>query len=93
MNGASDEVYHVYVVRRLTPAAEAESDDTEAFELVRVRADEVEARIRSGAIWDGMGRSPAGATSGVGWDLIAARAPGGLPAAPYPLGRPRHQRT
>ncbi len=92
MNGASDEVYHVYVVRRLTPAAEAESDDTEAFEPVRLRPDEVEARIRSGAIWGRHGDRQLVPRPGSAGDLIAARAPGGLPG-PYPLGRPRHQRT
>jgi ADP-ribose pyrophosphatase len=54
MNGVSDELCHVYVARGLTPEAEAEPDDTEEFELVRLRPDEVEARMNRGEIWDGM---------------------------------------
>jgi ADP-ribose pyrophosphatase len=54
MNGVTDEVCHVYIARGLTPSVEGERDDTEEFEILRLRPDEVEARIASGEIWDGM---------------------------------------
>ena len=54
MNGVTDEVCHVYVARGLALATAAEPDDTEEVEIVRLPPDEVEARIGTGEIWDGM---------------------------------------
>ena len=65
MNGVTDEMCHVYIARGLTPSTEAERDDTEEFEILRLRSDDVEARIASGEIWDGM--------TIAGWCLARAR--------------------
>ena len=43
----------VYVARNLRFVGGV-PDETEEFELLRLAPAEVEARIRSGAIWDGM---------------------------------------
>jgi len=52
-NGVTDEMCRVYVAKDLRFVG-GEPDETEEFELLRVTPAEVEARIRSGAIWDGM---------------------------------------
>ncbi|HSM00420.1 MAG TPA: NUDIX hydrolase [Candidatus Limnocylindria bacterium] len=52
-NGVTDEMCRVYVARDLQYVG-AKPDETEEFELLRVTPAEVEGRIRSGAIWDGM---------------------------------------
>ncbi len=52
-NGVTDEMCHVYVARDLRHVG-ATPDETEQFELVRLRSEEIDARIASGELWDGM---------------------------------------
>jgi len=52
-NGVTDEMCRVYIARDLRYVG-AKPDETEEFELLRVTPADVEERIRSGAIWDGM---------------------------------------
>lgn len=52
-NGVTDEMCCVYVAEGLTFVG-AKPDVTEEFEILRMTAAELDARIRSGAIWDGM---------------------------------------
>lgn len=52
-NGVTDEMCRVYVARGLAFVG-GTPDETEEFELLRLAPAEVEKRIRSGAIWDGM---------------------------------------
>ena len=52
-NGVTDEMCRVYVARDLRFVG-GTPDETEEFELLRLTPAEVEARIRSGAILDGM---------------------------------------
>jgi ADP-ribose pyrophosphatase len=52
-NGVTNEMCNVYVARDLRHVG-GEPDDTEEFELQPLSAAEVDERIRSGAIWDGM---------------------------------------
>ena len=52
-NGVTDEMCRVYVARDLAFVG-ATPDETEEFELFLLAPAEVEARIRSGVIWDGM---------------------------------------
>jgi ADP-ribose pyrophosphatase len=52
-NGITDEICRVYVARDLTYVGGA-PDETEEFELVNMTPRELESRIASGEIWDGM---------------------------------------
>ncbi len=52
-NGVTDEICRVYVARDLRNVG-ASPDDTEEFEIVRLRPDEITRRIRDGEMWDGM---------------------------------------
>lgn len=52
-NGVTDEICRVYVARGLSPFP-APKDPTEEFELHAVSPPEIDARIASGEIWDGM---------------------------------------
>jgi ADP-ribose pyrophosphatase len=52
-NGVTDEMCRVYIAGDLRYVG-AKPDETEEFELLRVAPADVEERIRSGAIWDGM---------------------------------------
>ena len=52
-NGLLDEICHVYVARSLRYVG-ARPDETESFELVRLTAQEIDASISDGTIWDGM---------------------------------------
>lgn len=52
-NGLVDETCRVFIARRLRFVG-AHPDETEGFELVRVRIEEFESLIRDGIIWDGM---------------------------------------
>jgi ADP-ribose pyrophosphatase len=52
-NGVTDEMCSVYVARDLQYVG-GTPDETEEFEILRVMPDEIETRIRSGIIWDGM---------------------------------------
>lgn len=52
-NGITDEMCHVFIARDLRHVG-ARPEETEEFELVTLAAGEVDARIASGALWDGM---------------------------------------
>jgi 8-oxo-dGTP pyrophosphatase MutT (NUDIX family) len=52
-NGVTDEMCNVYVARDLKYVG-GTPDETEEFEILRVTSNEIETRIRSGVIWDGM---------------------------------------
>jgi ADP-ribose pyrophosphatase len=52
-NGVTDEICRVYLARNLKPV-EADHDETEEFELHALGPAEIEAKVLSGQIWDGM---------------------------------------
>jgi len=52
-NGVTDEMCQVYIARGLQYVG-GKPDETEEFEVLRVTPGELEARIRTGFIWDGM---------------------------------------
>ena len=52
-NGVTDEMCRVYIARDLSFVGES-PDETEEFELVTLEQPDLEARIRSGEVWDGM---------------------------------------
>ena len=52
-NGVTDEMCQVYIARQLRHVG-ANPDETEEFEFVPMKPEEVEARILDGTIWDGM---------------------------------------
>lgn len=52
-NGVTDELCRVYLARDLRNVG-ASPDDTEQFELVHLRPDEITQKIRDGELWDGM---------------------------------------
>lgn len=52
-NGITDEMCEVFIARDLRHVG-ARPEETEEFELVTLRADDVDARIASGELWDGM---------------------------------------
>ncbi len=52
-NGVADEMCRVYVARELRYVGGA-PDETEEFEIVRMTPAEIDERIGSGDIWDGM---------------------------------------
>jgi len=52
-NGLLDEICRVYIARDLHYSG-SRPDETEAFELVRLSAEEIDGFIRDGTIWDGM---------------------------------------
>jgi ADP-ribose pyrophosphatase len=52
-NGVTNEFCRVYLARDLVPAV-SRPDDTEEFERVTLTSDDVDARILSGVMWDGM---------------------------------------
>jgi ADP-ribose pyrophosphatase len=52
-NGVTDEMCHVYIARELEFVG-GTPDETEEFEIVRITPAEIDERIRTGVIWDGM---------------------------------------
>jgi ADP-ribose pyrophosphatase len=52
-NGLLYETCRVYIARNLRHVG-ARPDESESFELVRLTAEEVDASIRDGTVWDGM---------------------------------------
>ena len=52
-NGVTDEMCRVYVARDLEHAG-GTPDETEEFEILRMTPAEIEERIRTGVLWDGM---------------------------------------
>ena len=53
-NGVTDEICHVYIARNLKLSAEFAKDDHEEFELVELTVSEMQAKIKSNEIYDGM---------------------------------------
>ncbi len=52
-NGITNEMCHVYIARELQHVGGV-PDETEEFELMLLNASEVDEKIRSGEVWDGM---------------------------------------
>lgn len=52
-NGVTDEMCNVYIAKELRFVG-GSPDETEEFEVLHLFPDEIEARIHSGSIWDGM---------------------------------------
>lgn len=52
-NGVTDELCRVYIARGLHHVG-ASPDETEEFELLALTGQEIDERIRTGQIWDGM---------------------------------------
>lgn len=52
-NGVTNEMCHVYMARDLEYVG-GTPDETEEFEIVRMTPAEIDERIRTGVIWDGM---------------------------------------
>jgi ADP-ribose pyrophosphatase len=52
-NGVTDEICKVFIADDLT-LYEAKPDETEEFEILRLRPEEIDAMIVRGEIWDGM---------------------------------------
>jgi ADP-ribose pyrophosphatase len=52
-NGVTDEMCHVYIARELQHVG-GTPDETEEFELLPFKAEEIDKLIRDGSIWDGM---------------------------------------
>ncbi len=52
--GVTDEICHVFIARNLRPSAEFSKDDHEEFEPVELTVSELQAKIRSNEIFDGM---------------------------------------
>lgn len=52
-NGVTDEMCHVYVARSLHPI-KVDHDETEEFEQVKISRTELDKKITTGDIWDGM---------------------------------------
>ena len=52
-NGVTDEMCRVYIAKGLDHVGGA-PDETEEFELIPVTPEQIDEKIRSGAIWDGM---------------------------------------
>jgi len=52
-NGVTDELCRVFIAKDLSEVPST-PDETEEFEIVSLKPDEVDARIATGTIWDGM---------------------------------------
>jgi ADP-ribose pyrophosphatase len=52
-NGVTNEICQVYIARDLRFVG-GSPDDTEEFETIALTPDEIDRRMRTGAIWDGM---------------------------------------
>lgn len=52
-NGVTNEICRVYIAKEVFPTLQS-PDDTEDFEKFLLTPDEIDARIISGVIWDGM---------------------------------------
>lgn len=53
-NGITDEICHVFIARNLTPSNEETKDEQEEFELLELTPEEIENKIKSNEIYDGM---------------------------------------
>ncbi len=52
-NGVTDEMCNVFIARKLTPVY-VPHDDTEEFERIILSREEINSKIKSNEIWDGM---------------------------------------
>ncbi len=52
-NGITDELCRVFIAKNLSEVPPT-PDETEEFEIITLMPDEVDARITTGTIWDGM---------------------------------------
>lgn len=53
-NGVTDEICHVYIARNLRPSNIELKDESEELEVLHLTRDEIEAKIKSNEIYDGM---------------------------------------
>lgn len=53
-NGIADEICHVFIARNLKPSNKETKDDSEEFELIELSPDEIDEKIFSNEIYDGM---------------------------------------
>ena len=63
-NGITNEMCHVYIARELQHVG-GTPDETEEFEMMPLTATEIDEKIRSGEIWDGM--------SITAWHIVKAK--------------------
>lgn len=68
-NGVTNEMCKVYIARALEHVG-GTPDETEEFELFALSADEIDAKMRSGEIWDGM--------TIAAWCIVKAKVSSGL---------------
>jgi ADP-ribose pyrophosphatase len=53
-NGIADEICHVFIARNLRPSNQETKDDSEEFEMLELSPDEIDEKIRTNEIYDGM---------------------------------------
>lgn len=53
-NGVTDEICHVFIARNLKPSIEFLKDEHEEFELIKLTIEDLEDKIDSNIIYDGM---------------------------------------
>jgi ADP-ribose pyrophosphatase len=53
-NGISDEICHVFIAKNLQPSDEEVKDEQEEFEIIELSPEEIEKKIQSNEIYDGM---------------------------------------
>jgi ADP-ribose pyrophosphatase len=53
-NGIADEICHVFIARNLKPSDKETKDDSEEFEIFELSAEEIDRKIRTNEIYDGM---------------------------------------
>jgi hypothetical protein len=53
-NGVTNEICHVFVAEGLEYINKFESDESEEFEILEMTGNEINKKIKSGEIWDGM---------------------------------------
>jgi ADP-ribose pyrophosphatase len=53
-NGVTDEICHVYIARNLKPSNDHAKDESEEFELIELSVSEVQKKIDTNEIYDGM---------------------------------------
>lgn len=53
-NGVADEICHVFIARNLKPSDKETRDDSEEFEILELSPEEIDEKIRTNEIYDGM---------------------------------------
>ena len=53
-NGVADEICHVFIARNLKPSDKETRDDSEEFEMLEFTPEEIDEKIRTNEIYDGM---------------------------------------